>query len=155
MVESGHIMRGDTIVDATIINAPSSTKNAEKKRDPEMHQTKKGNEWRFGMKCHVGVDAGTGLVHTIEVTPANTHDITVASKLIRSDDEVVYGGSGFVGIQKRPEIKKTNTWILSITVSFADREACRKYPTMQLIGSGLSIIARRLFAVKWNTSSGS
>ena len=106
MVESGHIMRGDTIVDATIINAPSSTKNAEKKRDPEMHQTKKGNEWRFGMKCHVGVDAGTGLVHTIEVTPANTHDITVASKLIRSDDEVVYGDSGFVGIQKRPEIKE-------------------------------------------------
>lgn len=86
--------------------APSSTKNAEKKRDPEMHQTKKGNEWRFGMKCHVGVDAGTGLVHTIEVTPANTHDITVASKLIRSDDEVVYGDSGFVGIQKRPEIKE-------------------------------------------------
>ncbi len=58
------------------------------------------------MKCHVGADAGTGLVHTIEVTPANTHDITVASKLIRSDDEVVYGDSGFVGIQKRPEIKK-------------------------------------------------
>lgn len=106
MLESGHIMRGGTIVDATIINAPSSTKNAEKKRDPEMHQTKKGNEWRFGMKCHVGVDAGTGLVHTIEVTPANTHDITVASKLIRSDDEVVYGDSGFVGIQKRPEIKE-------------------------------------------------
>ena len=58
------------------------------------------------MKCHVGVDAGTGLVHTIEVTPANTHDITVASKLIRSDDEVVYGDSGFVGIQKRLEIKE-------------------------------------------------
>ena len=106
MVESGHIMKGGTIVDATIINAPSSTKNAEKKRDPEMHQTKKGNEWRFGMKCHVGADAGTGLVHTIEVTPANTHDITVASKLIRSDDEVVYGDSGFVGIEKRPEIKE-------------------------------------------------
>ena len=96
MVESGHIMRGGTIVDATIINAPSSTKNAEKKRDPEMHQTKKGNEWRFGMKCHVGADAGTGLVHTIEVTPANTHDIKVTSKLIRSDDEVVYGDSGYV-----------------------------------------------------------
>ena len=58
------------------------------------------------MKCHVGVDAGTGLVHTLEVTPANTHDITVASKLIRSDDEVVYGDSGFVGIQKRPKIKE-------------------------------------------------
>lgn len=61
-------MHGGTIVDATIINAPSSTKNAEKKRDPEMHQTKKGNEWKFGMKCNIGVDAGTGLVHSITAT---------------------------------------------------------------------------------------
>ena len=104
MEKSGHIMRGGTIVDATIISAPSSTKNAEKQRDPEMHQTKKGNEWKFGMKCHIGVDAGTGLVHTVEVTPANTHDITMASKLIRPDDEMVYGDSGYIGIQKRPEI---------------------------------------------------
>ena len=106
MVQTGHMMKGGTIVDATIINAPSSTKNAEKQRDPEMHQTKKGNEWKFGMKCHIGVDAGTGLVHSMEVTPANTHDIKVTSKLIRSDDEVVYGDSGYVGIQKRPEIKE-------------------------------------------------
>jgi IS5 family transposase len=89
--QSGYMMRGGTIVDATIINAPSSTKNADKKRDPEMHQTKKGNEWRFGMKCHIGADAGSGFVHTIEVTSANEHDITVASKLIRDDDDVVYG----------------------------------------------------------------
>ena len=82
MVETGHMLKGGTVVDATIINAPPSTKNAEKKRDPEMHQTKKGNEWRFGMKCHVGVDAFSGLVHTIEVTPANVHDIQVTSKLI-------------------------------------------------------------------------
>ena len=83
---------------------PSSTKNAEKKRDPEMHQTKKGNEWKFGMKCHIGVDAGSGLVHTITVTAANAHDITQAATLIREDDEVVYGDSGYLGIQKRPEI---------------------------------------------------
>ena len=70
-----------------------------------MHQTKKGNEWRFGMKCHVGVDAGTGYVHTITATPANTHDITEAHKLIREDDEVVYGDSGYIGIEKREEIK--------------------------------------------------
>ena len=76
MVQTGHMMKGGTIVDATIINATSSTKNAEKKRDPEMHQTKKGNEWKFGMKCHIGVDAGSGLVHTITVTAANEHDIT-------------------------------------------------------------------------------
>ena len=106
MVASGHIMKGGTIVDATIINAPSSTKNAEKARDPEMHQTKKGNEWRFGMKCHVGVDAGSGYVHTAEVTAANVHDVTVASKLLREDVQVVYGDSGYLGICKRPEIQE-------------------------------------------------
>ena len=96
---------GGTIVDATIIDAPSSTKNAEKARDPEIHQTRKGKDWRFGMKCHVGVDAGTGLVHTIEVTSANEHDITQASKLIREDDHVVYGDSAYRGIEKREEVK--------------------------------------------------
>lgn len=105
MEATGHIMHGGTIVDATIINAPSSTKNAEKKRDPEMHQTKKGNEWKFGMKCNIGVDAGSGLVHSITATPANVHDITEAHKLIRKDDEVVYGDSGYIGISKREEIK--------------------------------------------------
>ena len=105
MVATGHMMKGGTIVDATILNAPSSTKNEEKARDPEMHQTKKGNEWRFGMKCHIGVDAGSGLVHTIEVTAANEHDVTVAARLIREDDEVVYGDSGYLGIQKRPEVR--------------------------------------------------
>ena len=104
MVKTGHIMKGGTIVDATIISAPSSTKNAEKQRDPEMHQTKKGNEWKFGMKCHIGVDAGSGYVHSMEVTAANVHDITVASKLIREDDNVIYGDSGYQGLGKRPEI---------------------------------------------------
>ena len=103
MVQTGHMMKGGTIVDATIINAPSSTKNAQKARDPEMHQTKKGNEWRFGMKCHIGVDAGSGLVHTMTVTAANEHDITETAKLLREDDRVVYGDSGYLGVQKRPE----------------------------------------------------
>ena len=105
MDATGHIMHGGTIVDATIISAPSSTKNAEKKRDPEMHQTKKGNEWKFGMKCHVGVDAGSGLVHTITVTPANVHDINETHKLLREDDEFAYGDNGYSGIEKRDEIK--------------------------------------------------
>lgn len=120
MEESGYIMRGGTIVDATIINAPSSTKNAEKARGPEMHKTKKGNEWRLGMKCHIGVDAGTGYVHTKEVTSANVHDIIPTSKLIREDDEVVYGDSGYVGIQKRKEIKE-NEKLASI-----DYRICRR-----------------------------
>ena len=104
MVQTGHMMKGGTIVDATIINAPSSTKNAQKARDPEMHQTKKGNEWRFGMKCYIGVDAGSGPVHTMTITAANEHDITETAKLLREDDRVVYGDSGYLGVQKRPEI---------------------------------------------------
>lgn len=100
----GQIMKGGTIVDATIINAPSSTKNASKSRDPEMCQTKKGNQWYFGMKCHMGVDAGSGYIHSIEASAANVHDIAEASKLIRPDDEVVYGDAGYLGIEKRPEI---------------------------------------------------
>lgn len=103
--QSGYMMRGGTIVDATIINASPSTKNKEKARDPEMHQVKKGNEWRFGMKTHIGVDAGSGFVHSMTVTSANKHDVTEASKLIRDDDEVVYGDSGYLGIEKREEIK--------------------------------------------------
>ena len=110
MVQTGHMMKGGAIVDATIINAPSSTKNAEKARDPAMHQTMKGNEWRFGMKCHIGVDAGSGLVHTITVTAANVHDVTQAANLLREDDEVMYGDSGYLGIQKRPEITENENF---------------------------------------------
>ena len=106
--QGGAIMKGGTIVDATIINAPSSTKNEEKARDPEMHQTKKENEWRFGMKCHIGVDAGSGYVHTITATSANVHDITETHNLLREDDEVVYGDSGYLGVQKRPEIAEND-----------------------------------------------
>ena len=88
-----------------IIQTPSSAKNASGERDEEMHQTKKGNQWYFGMKAHIGVDAGSGYTHTLTVTPANAHDITQASELIREDDETVYGDAGFIGIEKRPEIK--------------------------------------------------
>jgi IS5 family transposase len=102
--EQGWIMRGGSIVDATIIAAPSSTKNATGTRDPEMHQTKKGNQWYFGMKAHIGVDAGTGYVHSVTATPANVHDLDQAGKLIRSDDEVVYADAGYQGIDKRPEV---------------------------------------------------
>lgn len=102
---AGLIMHGGTIVDATIISAPSSTKNKDGKRDPEMHQTKKGNQWYHGMKVHSGVDAGSGYIHTITGTPANVHDITETEHLIREDDTVVYGDSGYSGIEKRAEIK--------------------------------------------------
>lgn len=106
--QNGHMMRGGTIVDATIIGAASSTKNASKKRDPEMHQTQKGKNWFFGMKTHIGVDAGSGYVHSIETTAANIHDLVPVHNLIREDDEVVYGDSGYVGIEKRPEIMESS-----------------------------------------------
>jgi IS5 family transposase len=100
----GWIMNGGSIVDATIIAAPSSTKNAGGERDPEMHQTKKGNQWHFGMKAHIGVDAGTGYVHSVTCTPANVHDLDEAPNLVRHDDEVVYCDAGYQGAQRRPEI---------------------------------------------------
>ena len=101
---AGLIMHGGTIVDATIVAAPSSTKNKDGKRDPEMHQTKKGNQWYYGMKVHTGVDAGSGYVHTISGTSANVHDLNEIANLIRKDDDVVYGDSGYAGAADREEI---------------------------------------------------
>jgi IS5 family transposase len=105
MEEKGIMMRGGTVVDATIIEAPSSTKNSSKSRDPEMHSAKKGNLWHFGMKAHIGVDAVSGMVHSVEATAANVADIEVAAKLIREDDEVLYGDNGYQGLENRPEMK--------------------------------------------------
>lgn len=103
---SGKIMHGGSIVDATIIDAPSSTKNKKHERDPEMKSTRKGGEYHFGMKAHVGVDAGTGLVHSVTVTAANVGDVTQTAQLVREDDDVVYGDSGYIGVEKREEIKE-------------------------------------------------
>jgi IS5 family transposase len=111
----GLIMRGGSIVDATIIAAPSSTKNASGSRDPEMHQTRKGQQWYFGMKAHAGVDAGTGLVHSVTVTGANVHDLDEIGRLVRADDQVVYADAGYQGVEKRADIAddphlSTVTW---------------------------------------------
>ena len=101
---NGWIMRGGTVVDATIIAAPSSTKNRGQARDPEMHQTRKGNQWYFGMKAHIGVDAGTGYVHSVTATAANVHDLDEITHLVRGDDEVVYADAGYQGVEKRRDI---------------------------------------------------
>jgi transposase, IS5 family len=90
------IARG-TIVDATIIDAPSSTKNADKARDPEMHQTKKGNQWYFGMKAHFGVDSRTKLIHAVVATPANVADSTVLPELLHGQETRVWGGQAYRG----------------------------------------------------------
>ena len=92
-----------TIVDASIIAAPSSTKNRSKERDPEMHQTKKGNEWHFGMKVHIGMDSQTGVVHSVSTTPANVHDVTETARLLHGGETQVWGDAGYQGVDKRPE----------------------------------------------------
>jgi IS5 family transposase len=101
--DEGYLLRQGTIVDATLISAPTSTKNKEKQRDPEMHQTKKGNQWYFGIKLHIGVDADSGLVHSAVGTSANEHDITKAADLLHGDEKRVHGDAGYVGIYKREE----------------------------------------------------
>ena len=96
-------LREGTIVDASIIEAPSSTKNRAGERDPEMRQTKKGNQWHFGMKAHIGVDSETGIVHSMSATPANVHDVTEAHQLLHGGETVVWGDAGYQGVEKREE----------------------------------------------------
>lgn len=108
LMQRGLILKRGTIVDSTFIEAPSSTKNEKKERDPEAHSAKKGNVWHFGYKAHIGVDKESGLVHTVKVTAANEHDVTVTSELLTGDEEEVYGDSGYLGAEKRPEVPKKN-----------------------------------------------
>lgn len=95
LAERGFIVGKGTVVDATIINAPSSTKNAEQKRDPEMHQTRKGKQWYFGMKVHTGTDADSGLVHTVQGTAANEADVNMLGELLHGDEDCVRGDSAY------------------------------------------------------------
>jgi IS5 family transposase len=99
----GLLMRQGTIVDATIIAAPSSTKNKRKARDPEMHQTRKGNQWHFGMKAHIGVDVASGVVHTVVGTAANEADINQMAAVLHGAEEDVFADAGYTGADKRPE----------------------------------------------------
>ena len=108
LMQRGLILKRGTIVDSTFIEAPSSTKNEKKERDPEAHSAKKGNVWHFGYKAHIGVDKESGLVHTVKVTAANEHDVTVTSELLTGDEEEVYGDSGYLGAEKRSEAPKKN-----------------------------------------------
>jgi transposase, IS5 family len=101
--ERGLLMRQGTIVDATIIAAPPSTKNQQKSRDPEMHQTKKGNQWHFGMKAHIGVDVASGVVHTVVGTAANAADINQMAALLHGRESDVFADAGYTGADKRPE----------------------------------------------------
>jgi transposase, IS5 family len=116
----GLLRRQGTIVDAVlakagIIAAPPSTRNKQKARDPEMHQTKKGNQWHFGMKAHIGVDVASGLVHTVTGTAANEADITQTAALLHGAEEDVFGDAGYTGADKRPELADRGVcWTIAI-----------------------------------------
>ena len=104
LTAQGLLLREGTLVDATLIAAPPSTKNKEKKRDPEMHQTKKGNQWYFGMKAHIGADRDSKLVHPMVVTAANVADITKTAELLHGEEQQVHADAGYTGVEKRAEI---------------------------------------------------
>jgi IS5 family transposase len=107
----GLMMREGTLVDATLIAAPPSTKNKEKKRDPEMHQTRKGNQWYFGMKAHIGADRDGKLVHTVVVTAAHVADLTKTAELLHGQETQVHADAGYIGVEKREEITALNRTI--------------------------------------------
>ena len=106
----GLMLRSGTVVDATLISAPSSTKNASGERDPEMHQSKKGQQWFFGMKAHIGVDADSGLVHTVRGTSGNVNDVVEANSLLHGQETDVFADAGYQGAHKRPNAKEDVKW---------------------------------------------
>lgn len=125
LASKGLTMREGTIVDATLIAAPPSTKNRDGKRDPEMHQSKKGNDWHFGLKAHIGVDMATGLVHTVVATAGNVADVTQAHALLHGGEKVVIGDAGYQGVAKRPENTETKVeWHTAMKPSL--RKALKK-----------------------------
>jgi transposase, IS5 family len=131
----GLLLREGTLVDATLIAAPSSTKNAQKQRDPEMHQTKKGQQWYFGMKAHLGADRDSKLVHTVVVTAANVSDITQAAQLLHGQERQVHADAGYTGVEKRAEIvalERKIDWqiagkrgLIKAMAEGAEKEACK------------------------------
>lgn len=115
LAQKGLLLKEGTVVDATIIAAPSSTKNQDGKRDPEMHQTKKGNQWHFGMKAHIGVDAESGLTHTLVTPPAHVSDVTQAHALLHGDESTAFGDAGYQGVEKREENQNsTVSWHVAL-----------------------------------------
>jgi IS5 family transposase len=131
----GLLLREGTLVDATLIAAPPSTKNKEKQRDPEMHQTKKGNQWYFGMKAHIGADRDSTLVHTLVVSAANVADITKTAELLHGQEQQVHADAGYTGVEKRAEIvalERKIDWqiackrgLIKALAEGAEKEACQ------------------------------
>ena len=142
-------------MDSTIISAPSSTKNKEHKRDPEAHSVKKGNEWKFGYKAHVGVDSKSGLVHSLEVTAANVHDVTMTSELLTGEEEVVYGDSGYIGAEKRDDAITRNKHGKKIKYRINRKNQVRSNFSPKTVSTRLKRMNTKnlLFELKLNMSS--
>jgi IS5 family transposase len=113
----GLMLKAGTVVDATLIAAPSSTKNKTGERDPDMHQTKKGNQWHFGMKAHIGVDADSGMVHTVRGTAANVNDVVEGNSLLHGEETNVFADAGYQGAHKRPDAREGTTWHVAMRPS--------------------------------------
>ena len=114
LTQRGLLLKKGTVVDATLIPAPSSTKNKCKARDPEMHSSQKGNQWHFGMKAHIGADSDFGLVHTVRGTSGNVHDVLEGNSLLHGQEEDAYGDAGYQGVDKRPDANADVTWHIAI-----------------------------------------
>ena len=114
LTERGLLLKVGTAVDATLIAAPTSTKNKDKARDPEMHSSKKGSQWYFGMKAHIGVDAESGLVHTVRGTAGHVSDITEGNSLLHGQEKLSFGDAGYKGIQKRPDARLDVIWHIAM-----------------------------------------
>jgi IS5 family transposase len=132
--EKGLLLRRGSIVDATIIQAPSSTKNKSRSRDSEMHSTKKGENHYFGMKAHIGVDADSGIVHSLQTTPANVHDVTQAHQLVHGEEKHIFADAGYRGADKREAVKATSSAPWDIAMGPGKRKALnQENPIDQLI----------------------
>lgn len=138
LTERGLILKKGTIVDSTFIEAPSSTKNQKKERDPEAHSSKKGNTWHFGYKAHIGVDRESGLVHHVKTTAANEHDVTAVSDLMHGEEETLHGDSGYIGANKRPEAIRKNKNGKKIKY-----QICRKPSTIQKLSKSGQYSAKK------------
>jgi IS5 family transposase len=114
LTAKGLLLRQGTVVDATLIAAPSSTKNASGERDPEMKQSKKGQQWYFGMKCHIGVDADSGLVHTVHGTAGSVGDVVEANSLLHGEEAEAWGDAGYRGASKRPDARSDVQWNIAM-----------------------------------------
>ncbi|MEQ1527665.1 MAG: IS5 family transposase [Gallionella sp.] len=143
LADKGLFLREGTIVDATLIAAPPSTKNKSGERDAQMHQTKKGNQWHFGMKAHIGVDAQSGLVHTLIGTAANVHDVTQAQALLHGEETDVFGDAGYQGVEKREENQE-----LPVTWHVAMRPGKRKQLPGTLLGELLEKVEQAKASIR-------